>query len=138
MTGDKDAPKEANWVLNTTRPDSQLAGSTQLHTQYPDATQPDIAAPESSKLVQGSLSIGDYVRHAGMVIREGVERHEAQLVSDFVNGLNDRYRGQLLFDRLVKSGSGWTWINAREEMQKLLTEGERMRKRRRILSPDFV
>lgn len=136
MTGDEGAPEEANWVLDRTRPDSQLAGSTQLHTQYPDATQPDIAASNPDIDVQGSLSLQDYIRHADSVITESIQRCEGSLVSEFISGLNDGYRQWLLRERLQQNG--WTWLTAKEEMQKLLKEGERLRKRRRILSPDFV
>lgn len=136
MASDKVTPKEANWIHNTTQPKSQLAGSTQLHTQYLDSTQLDIAASKPSINGQGSLSLKDYIRHADTVLTEGIQRYEASFVSDFVSGLNDGYRQRLLHERLQESG--WTWSKAQEGMQKLAKEGERSRKRRRMLSPDFV
>ena len=77
--------------------------------------------------MQSSSTLKEYLAYG-----EGMMQiYEAQAVKDFVNGMNEYARRKVVWDKLEKVG--WTWVNAKHEIQKMM-EGTKKRSKRRAMS----
>ena len=77
--------------------------------------------------MQGNSTLKEYLTYG-----EGMMQvYEAQGVKDFVNGMNEYARRKVVWDKLEKVG--WTWANAKHEIQKMM-EGTKRRSKRRAMS----
>ena len=77
--------------------------------------------------MQGNSTLKEYLTYG-----EGMMQiYEAQAVKDFVNGMNEYARRKIVWDKLEKVG--WTWANAKHEVQKMM-EGTKRRPKRRAMS----
>ena len=77
--------------------------------------------------MQGDSTLKDYLAYGdGMM-----QIYEAQAVKDFVNGMNEFARREVVWDKLERVG--WTWDNAKPEIQKMV-DGTLRRSRRRAVS----
>ncbi len=73
--------------------------------------------------MQGNLTLKEYLAYG-----EGMMQvYEAQAVKDFVNGMNEFARRKVVWDKLEKVG--WTWANAKPEIQKMVDGTKRRSKR---------
>ena len=76
--------------------------------------------------MQGNSTLKDYLAYG-----EGMMQiYEAQAVKDFVNGMNEYARRKVVWDKLEKVG--WTWANAKHEIQKMMDGTKRKSKRRAL------
>ena len=76
--------------------------------------------------MQGNSTLTEYLAYGeGMM-----QLYEAQAVKDFVNGMNEYARRKAVWDKLEKVG--WTWANAKYEIQKMM-DGTKQRPKRRAL-----
>lgn len=77
--------------------------------------------------MQGNSTLKEYLSYGdGMM-----QVYEVQAVKDFVNGMNEFARRKVVWDELEKVG--WTWANAKPEIQKMV-DGTKRRSKRRALS----
>ena len=90
-------------------------------------TQPSAAVRHIRKMeMQGNSTLKDYLAYGdGMM-----QVYEAQAVKDFVNGINEFARREVVWDKLEKVG--WTWANAKPEIQKMVDCTKRRSKRRAL------
>lgn len=89
--------------------------------------------PQKSKwtISQGKRSYKEYLELGESFIQEA----EAQAVKTYVQGMKSRFRRQPVWDALEKKG--WTWQNARREIQRIVDEGKkRLQNRRTIQDQD--
>ena len=74
--------------------------------------------------MQGSSTLKEYLAYGdGMM-----QVYEAQAVKDFVNGMNEFARREIVWDKLERVG--WTWANAKPEIRKMVDVTKRRSKRR--------
>ncbi|KAL8808423.1 MAG: hypothetical protein Q9223_001586 [Gallowayella weberi] len=78
---------------------------------------------------QGKASFQEYLTSGESFVRN----FEAQAVKAYVEGINLSYRRKQVRDSLGKRG--WTWENARQEMQRIIEECNRRRHNRRQPPP---
>ena len=115
---------------------NSLPDTTQLYTQYSEATQLDVNIPKPNIIAQGSLPIEEYIQHGDAVINQSVRLFEAQAVRNFVGGMRDRNGQQLLSEKLDKVG--WTWENAKGEMHQLIMDNKQRKRNKKRIMPGFL
>ena len=76
--------------------------------------------------MQGNSTLKEYLAYGdGMM-----QVYETQAVKDFVNGMNEFARREVVWDKLEKAG--WTWANVKPEIQKMVDVTKRRSKRRAL------
>ena len=109
---------------------NDLPGTTQLYTLHADETQPKTIGQTISIKAQGSSSIENYIAYGERAVTEGVKLYEAQAIKKFISGLRDHHAQEVLMERLERVG--WTWEKTKEELHRIMREGRRKAKGRRI------
>ena len=77
--------------------------------------------------MQGNSTLKEYLAYG----EDMMQVYEVQAVKDFVNGMNEFARRKVVWDKLEKVG--WTWANAKHEIQKMM-HGTKRRSKRRAMS----
>ncbi|KAL8642862.1 MAG: hypothetical protein Q9228_000509 [Teloschistes exilis] len=82
-------------------------------------------------IAQGRATYAEYLVSGEKFIREVLEQSEVQAVKAYVNGMKQPFRQKAVVEALETNG--WTWQNARNELQKIVDEGKRRRQSRRSI-----
>ncbi|KAL8706704.1 MAG: hypothetical protein Q9201_000229 [Fulgogasparrea decipioides] len=80
---------------------------------------------------QGRLTYEEYLASGEGFIRAVLEQAELQAVKAYVQGMRQPFRKKPVWEAL--EAKGWTWENARHELQKIVDEGKRRRRSRRTI-----
>ncbi|KAL8694050.1 MAG: hypothetical protein Q9218_001228 [Villophora microphyllina] len=80
---------------------------------------------------QGRATYAEYLATGEQFIREALEQSEMQAVKAYINGMKQPFRQRAVVEAL--DTNGWTWQNARNELQKIVDEGKRRRQSRRTI-----
>ena len=93
-------------------------------------TQPsDVVRHVRRMEMQGNSTLKEYLAYGDGMMHV----YEAQAVKDFVNGMNEFARRKVIWDKLERVG--WTWANAKPEIQKMVGGTKRRSKRRALSAP---
>ncbi|KAL8672181.1 MAG: hypothetical protein Q9168_003345 [Polycauliona sp. 1 TL-2023] len=99
-----------------------------------EASEPSEAAPQPQGLhpgiSQGKGTYAEYLAAGESFVKEILQQSEAQAVKAYVKGMKQRSRRQAV--RTALEAKGWTWGNARHEIQMIIDEGKRRRQGRRV------
>ncbi|KAL8997319.1 MAG: hypothetical protein Q9188_006354 [Gyalolechia gomerana] len=112
---------------------------------FSEATTVDVGFDEATQLPQGfvrsqqndwAISQGratyeDYLASGDTFVRAVVAQSEVQAVKAFVQGMRQAFRRKPVSKALEEKG--WTWKNARYELQQIVDEGKRRRRSRRTV-----
>ncbi|KAL9586686.1 MAG: hypothetical protein Q9212_000755 [Teloschistes hypoglaucus] len=82
-------------------------------------------------ITQGRATYAEYLAAGEKFVREVLEQSEVQAVKAYVNGMKQPFRQKAVVEAL--ESNGWTWQNARNELQKIVDEGKRRRQSRRSI-----
>ncbi|KAL6715865.1 hypothetical protein ACLMJK_006826 [Lecanora helva] len=114
---------------------SDLPGTTQLYTQYLEDSPADINHSDTHMEEQDSRSMDEYIKYGDRVITEGKATYEMQAVKRFLSGMKDKYAQEKLTEKL--DNVGWTWEQAKQEINHMVERGRERRRRRRTM-PAFA
>jgi len=87
-----------------------------------------LAAPTFAP--QGQSTLHDYIDYGSPVVQERLQQYEARTVQAFISGLNEKYRQMTLWHKLDEVG--WTWQNAEDEIRRMVKDGKRRPRDRRV------
>ncbi|KAL8862910.1 MAG: hypothetical protein Q9178_000852 [Gyalolechia marmorata] len=127
------------------RPKSRFADCTAAQETLSEATTTDDVPEEASdspeglhrphhsdeSICQGKATYQEYLASGENYVRKVVQQSEAQAVKAYIQGMRQRFRRQPVWDAL--EANGWTWANAKHEIQMIIDEGKRRRQRRRTI-----
>ncbi|KAL8729830.1 MAG: hypothetical protein Q9166_004471 [cf. Caloplaca sp. 2 TL-2023] len=80
---------------------------------------------------QGKATYQEYLLSGERFIQNALRESEARAVKAYIQGMRQRFRRKPVWDAL--EGKGWTWENARHEIQMIIDEGKRRRQNRRTI-----
>ncbi|CAO1597981.1 hypothetical protein XANCAGTX0491_001762 [Xanthoria calcicola] len=84
-----------------------------------------------SSISQGQATYQEYLASGETFVREILQQSEAQAVKAYVKGMRAKFRRQAVWTALETEG--WTWANARHEIQLIIDEGKKRRQGRRTM-----
>ncbi|CAL8575408.1 hypothetical protein XPA_001333 [Xanthoria parietina] len=84
-----------------------------------------------SSISQGQATYQEYLATGETFVREILQQSEAQAVKTYVKGMRAKFRRQAVWTALETEG--WTWANARHEIQLIIDEGKKRRQGRRTM-----
>ncbi|KAI4099169.1 MAG: hypothetical protein LQ339_006110 [Xanthoria mediterranea] len=84
-----------------------------------------------SSVSQGQATYQEYLASGETFVREILQQSEAQAVKAYVKGMRAKFRRQAVWTALETEG--WTWANARHEIQMIIDEGKKRRQGRRTM-----
>ncbi|KAL8912354.1 MAG: hypothetical protein Q9171_002641 [Xanthocarpia ochracea] len=127
------------------RPKGRFADCTAGQETFSEATTTDDVPEEASdspeglyrpqqsdtSICQGKATYQEYLASGENYVRKVVQQSEAQAVKAYIQGMRQRFRRQPVWDAL--EANGWTWANARHEIQMIIDEGKRRRQKRRTI-----
>ncbi|KAL8937543.1 MAG: hypothetical protein Q9211_003628 [Gyalolechia sp. 1 TL-2023] len=109
--------------------------ATTVDIGFEEATQPPPDFGQSQQndwaISQGRATYEDYLASGDTFVRAVVAQSEVQAVKAFIQGMRQAFRRKPVSKALEKKG--WTWKNARYELQQIVDEGKRRRRSRRTV-----
>ncbi|KAL8781594.1 MAG: hypothetical protein Q9213_005944 [Squamulea squamosa] len=87
--------------------------------------------PADLSITQGKATYQEYLATGESFVKRAVQQAEAQAVKAYIQGMRQRFRRKPVWDTL--EAKGWTWANAKQEMQTIIDEGRRRRQSRRTI-----
>lgn len=98
-----------------------------------DASPKDFSSPPQyiPKISQGRATYEEYLASGEIFVRAALDQAEVQAVKAYIQGMRQPFRRKPVWEAL--EAKGWTWENARHELQKIVDEGKRRRRSRRTV-----
>ncbi|KAL8774708.1 MAG: hypothetical protein Q9209_000647 [Squamulea sp. 1 TL-2023] len=132
-------------LIDISKPKASFADPMPARKTFPEATTiddvPDEAVdqpqsfrvPQHSDLsiTQGKATYQEYLATGESFVEKAIHQAEAQAVKAYIQGMRQRFRRKPVWDTL--EAKGWTWANAKHEMQRIIDEGRRRRQSRRTI-----
>ncbi|KAL8734770.1 MAG: hypothetical protein Q9181_003055 [Wetmoreana brouardii] len=87
--------------------------------------------PNDCTITQGRATYEEYLASGEGFTQAVLEQAEIQAVKAYVQGMRQPFRRKPVCEAL--EAKGWTWENARHEIQKIVDEGKRRRRSRRTI-----
>ncbi|KAI4260435.1 MAG: hypothetical protein LQ352_000297 [Teloschistes flavicans] len=135
LTGKKEPGRE-EVILTEFSPVSKTFSEATTADECTDVTTnapKNIPPPQQQdwSIAQGRATYAEYLASGEKFIREVLEQSEVQAVKAYINGMKQPFRQRAVVEALEING--WTWQNARHELQKIVDEGKRRRQSRRSI-----